>query len=48
MVNVIMKQFGTGWIGYVRYGTVNTYAVCGTFGAVLKNIELEVNGVRYL
>lgn len=48
MVNVIMKRLGTGWIGYVRYGTVNTYAITGTFGVVLKNIELEINGVRYL
>lgn len=48
MVNVIIKRIGTEWIGYVQYGAVNTYAIVGTFGTVLKNIELEVNGVRYL
>lgn len=48
MVSVLLKRFGAGWIGYVRYGAVTTYAITGTFGTVLKNIELEVNGVRYL
>jgi len=48
MVSITIKQLADGWIGYIKYGNVNTYAVTGTIGNVLKNIELEINGVWYL
>ncbi len=48
MVSITIKQLESGWIGYIKYGNVNTYAVTGTIGDVLKNIELEVNGLRWL
>lgn len=44
-MSVIIKQFKSEWIGYIRLDNINVFAHIGTFDDVNNAIKDKINGM---